>query len=62
MCAVLVIITDVLAHQPLQMPLVQYDHMIEEILAAVTDPALCNAIGLGRQLQRTATLPIPTSR
>ena len=31
MRAVLVIITDVLAHQPLQMPLVQYDHMIEEI-------------------------------
>jgi hypothetical protein len=41
---VLVIIADVLVHQTFQMPLVQDNHMIEQITAAVADPTFGNAI------------------
>src|ERR1035437_1837621 len=42
--AIFVIVADVLVHQTLQMPLVQDDHMIEQITATVTNPALGNTV------------------
>jgi hypothetical protein len=44
------------------MALIQRDHVVEQVAAAASDPTLGDAIGEGRQLQRMATLPIPTSR
>jgi len=39
MCSVVVIIADVLIHQALQMPLIQNDHMVEQIAAAGNEEA-----------------------
>jgi hypothetical protein len=36
--------------------------VVEQVAAAASDPTLGDPIGEGRQLQRMATLPIPTSR
>lgn len=44
MCPILVVVANVLVHQTFQMPLVQDDHMIEQITAAVTDPALGDTV------------------
>ncbi len=44
MGSVLVVIADVLIHQPLPMASVQYDHMIEQIAAAVADEALGHTV------------------
>jgi len=44
MSSVVMVITDVLVHQAFQMPLVQDDHMVEQIAAAVSNPALGNAV------------------
>ena len=41
---VLVIIADVLVHQTFQMPLVQGNHMVEQITAAVADPTFGKTI------------------
>src|ERR1017187_5123385 len=41
---VLVVVTDVLAHQTLQMPFVYYDDMIQQVPAAVADEALGDAV------------------
>src|ERR1035441_1474130 len=60
--SVVVIIGNVLGEESLQMALIQGDHVVEQVAAAASDPALRNSIGEGRQLQRMATLPIPTSR
>ena len=53
MSAVVVVVTDVLVHEPLQMALVEHDHMIEQIAAAVADEALGNAV-LPRAFERSA--------
>jgi hypothetical protein len=44
-----VIVADVLIHEALQMPFIEHDHMVEQIAAAVSDPAFSDAI-----LPRTA--------
>ena len=44
MGSVLVVITDVLIQQPSQVPLVQDDHMIQEILTYTANPALRNSV------------------
>ena len=38
------VITDVFVHQAFQMPLIEDDHMVEQIPSAVAGPVLCNAI------------------
>ena len=47
-CDVLVVM-DVLVHQPFQMPFIQHDHTVEQIVTATADPALGDAV-----LPRTA--------
>ena len=41
---VLVVVADVLVHQAFQMAFIQNDHMVEQIAAAVANPALGNAV------------------
>src|ERR1017187_6902513 len=60
--SVVVIVGNVLGEESLQMSLIQRDYVVEEVAAAASDPTLGDPIGEGRQLQRMATLPIPTSR
>ena len=36
---VLMVVVDILAHQPFQMPLVQHDDVIEQVSPAVSNPA-----------------------
>src|SRR5664279_3833584 len=60
--SVVVIIGNVLGEESLQMALIQGDYVVEQVAAAASDPTLGDTIGEGRQLQRMATLPIPTSR
>jgi hypothetical protein len=49
MCPVAVVVMDILAHQAFEMPLIEDNHMVEQFAAAVSDPALGDAI-----LPRTA--------
>ena len=44
MCPVLVIIADVLAQQPLEMPFIPYDHVIQQVSSTVTNPAFGDSI------------------
>ena len=44
MRSVVVIVADVLVHQAFQMPFIENDHMVEQIAAAVANPALGNAV------------------
>ena len=44
MRTVFVMVTDVLTHEALQMPLVEDDYMVEQIPSAATDPALRKTI------------------
>ena len=44
MSSVLVIITNVITHQSFQMPLIEHDGMVEQIPAAVADPALRDTV------------------
>ena len=41
---VVMIVMDVLGHQPFEMPLVQHDHMIEQVSAATTYEAFCHSV------------------
>ena len=41
---VVVIVANVLVHQPLQMAFVENDYVVEQIAAAVADPAFGNAV------------------
>ena len=41
---VVVIITDVIIHQALQMALIEHDHMVQQVPAAVADPAFRDTI------------------
>ena len=41
---VLMVVTDVFAHQAFQMPFVENDDMVEQLPTAVPDPSLCDAI------------------
>jgi hypothetical protein len=49
MGSVLVVITDVLRHEPVEMPLIQDDHVVQEVSSATPDPALRDPV-----LPRTA--------
>ena len=44
MLSVLVVVTDLLAHQAFQMAFVENDDMVEQVVAAVTDPSLRDTI------------------
>ena len=44
MCSVVMVVPDVLNHQAFQITLIEDDHMIEQIPAAVANPALSNAV------------------
>src|ERR1700690_3603480 len=41
---VVVIVTDILVHQTLQMAFIHNNHMVEQITSAVADPALCDTV------------------
>ena len=49
MSAVLVVVADVFVHQAFQVAFIENDHMVEQITAAVANPALGNTV-----LPRTA--------
>ena len=49
MRAIVLVVMAVLVHQPFQMPFIQHDHMVEQIVTATADPALGDAV-----LPRTA--------
>jgi hypothetical protein len=53
MSPVIVVVTNVLIHQPFQMPLIENDHMIEQITTATAYEALGHAI-LPRALEQSA--------
>ena len=40
MCSVVMVVPDVLIHQPFQVPFIENDHVVEQIPAAVADPPL----------------------
>ena len=44
MRSVFVVIAHVLKHEPFQMPFIENDHVVEQIPAAATNPALGNAV------------------
>jgi len=44
MSSVLVVITDILVHDPFQVAIIEHDHMVEQISATIPDPALCDTI------------------
>jgi len=44
MSSVLVIVTDVLGHQPFQMAFVEHDHMVEQVSSTIPDPAFGDAV------------------
>src|SRR5437660_10821619 len=44
MCAVLVMVGDVLGKEPLQVSLVQSNHMVEQLTAAAPHPTLCQGL------------------
>jgi len=44
MRSVFVVVSQCLFHQPLQMLFIQHNHMIEQVLAAVANPAFCAAV------------------
>ena len=41
---VLMIVADVLSHEPLQMPLVQNDHLIQQVSSATSNPTFRNPV------------------
>src|ERR1035437_1526386 len=41
---VVMIVADVLGHQPFEMPFVEHNHVVEHVPAAATDEAFCHAI------------------
>src|SRR5271169_2513615 len=53
MGAVLMVIADIVGEQPLQMGLIQRNHMIEKITSAALHPAFGNAV-LPRALERSS--------
>src|SRR5580658_3414902 len=44
MRAIVLVVMDVLVHQPFQMPFIQHDHMVEQIVTAVANPTLGNTV------------------
>jgi hypothetical protein len=44
MRSVVVVVADVLSHQPFEMPLVENDDVIEQVSAATTHEAFCHAV------------------
>jgi hypothetical protein len=44
MCSVALVVTDVFIHQALQMSIIENDHMVEQIAAAVAHPSLGNTV------------------
>jgi len=52
MGSVLVKVSNILAHQPFEMPSVEHDHVVEEIATAASDEALGDAV-LPRALERS---------
>src|ERR1035438_3283752 len=44
MCPIVVVVTDVFIHQTFQMPFIHDGYVVEQISAAVADPALCDTV------------------
>jgi hypothetical protein len=44
MCSIIVVLTDVLVHQSLQVAFIQNNHLVEQISTAASDPELNNAV------------------
>jgi hypothetical protein len=44
MCSVHVVIADVFAHQPFEMPFIQCDHVIQQGSSTVTNPAFGDSV------------------
>jgi len=56
MSAVMVIVEEVRGHQPIEMPLIQDDHVIQQVASAASHPTLSNTV-----LPRTANLLVANS-
>ena len=50
---VVVVVANILVHEPFQMMLIEHDHMVEQVATAVADEALSNAV-LPRAFERSA--------
>jgi hypothetical protein len=47
MTSVVVVVARVATNQPYQMPLIEHDHVVEELSSAATDPAFRNGVCQG---------------
>jgi hypothetical protein len=43
------------------MPLIQDDHVVQQVASATSRPALCNTVGMSVQLRRMAMLKFDVS-
>ena len=59
--AVFVIMADVLRQQPFEVVFIERDHVIRQVAAAASRPALRDAIGMSVQVRRMATLRFDVS-
>jgi hypothetical protein len=48
-------------HQPFEMPLIQDDHVVQQVATATSHPTLSNTVGMSVQLHRMATLKFDVS-
>jgi len=44
MCPIFVVVTDVVFHEPFQMPHIEDDHVVEQVPAAIANPTLCDTV------------------
>ena len=58
---VLMMVTNVLREQSLQMAFIQCNHVVQEVSSAASHPALRDAIGMSVQLRRMAMLKLDVS-
>jgi hypothetical protein len=42
--SIFMVVTDVFVHRPFQMPVIHHDHTVDQITAAVANPALGNSV------------------
>ena len=61
MSPVLMVVEQVRRHQPLEMPLIQDNHVVQQVASATSHPALRNTVGMSIQLRRMAMLKFDVS-
>ena len=57
---ILVVVAHILSHQPLQMPLIEDDHVVEQVSSAAPYPTLSDAV-LPRAAKRGSRWRLPMS-